>query len=201
MASRTLVPSSLALILAVTACKVPEASSPTAPTSPGENDAESGSTIPGATAPGAPAAPGGAAPPPASDPGAPAAPGVPPVPNEHSGPPLPELRVKSFGLHVGGAAKDTELRREVQRTLERGFPRYLDCYRLIEEPGSEGTFGADLVVAVDGGKAKVQQPRTKLKGEAFRACMIKAFESARFEAPSSGRAVVVSYSVKFSFAW
>jgi hypothetical protein len=128
---------------------------------------------------------------------------MPPVlaPNERPGPPLPELRVKSFGLHVGGAAKDTELRREVQRTLERGFPRYLDCYRLIEEPGSEGTFGADLVVAVDGGKAKVQQPRTKLKGEAFRACMIKAFESARFEAPSSGRAVVVSYSVKFSFGW
>jgi hypothetical protein len=31
--------------------------------------------------------------------------------------------------------------------------------------------------------------------------MTKAFESARFEPPSSGRAVVVSYSVKFSFAW
>jgi hypothetical protein len=31
--------------------------------------------------------------------------------------------------------------------------------------------------------------------------MIKAFESARFEPPSAGRAIVVSYSVKFSFGW
>jgi hypothetical protein len=201
MASRTLLLSSLALIFAVTACKVPEASSPTAPAPASETGAESGTSSPGASAPGEPPAPGSTVQSP-SDPGAPPA-AMPPVlaPNERPGPPLPELRVKSFGLHVGGAAKDTELRREVQRTLERGFPRYLDCYRLIEEPGSEGTFGADLVVAVDGGKAKVQQPRTKLKGEAFRACMIKAFESARFEAPSSGRAVVVSYSVKFSFGW
>lgn len=104
-------------------------------------------------------------------------------------------------MHVGGAAKDTELRREVQRTLERGFPRFLDCYRLVEEPGSEGTFGADLRVAGEGGRAKVEQPRTKLRGEAFRGCMIKAFESTRFDPPSSGRALVVSYSVKFSFGW
>ena len=109
--------------------------------------------------------------------------------------------MKSFGLHVGGAAKDNELKREVQRTLERGFPRYLDCYRLIEQPGSEGTFGADLHVPVEGGKPKVGQPRSALRGNAFRACMVKAFESARFDPPSSGRAVVVSYSVKFSFGW
>jgi hypothetical protein len=89
----------------------------------------------------------------------------------------------------------------VQRTLERSFPRYLDCYRLVEAPGSEGTFGADLYVAAEGGKAKVQQARTALKGEAFRTCMVKAFESTRFDAPSSGRALTVSYSVKFSFGW
>ncbi|HVR19609.1 MAG TPA: hypothetical protein VMS65_07930, partial [Polyangiaceae bacterium] len=62
-------------------------------------------------------------------------------------------------------------------------------------------FGADLRVPAEGGKAKVEQPRTKLRGEAFRACMIKSFESARFDPPSSGRAIVVSYSVKFSFGW
>jgi hypothetical protein len=109
--------------------------------------------------------------------------------------------VKSFGLHVGGAAKDSELRKEVQRTLERGFGRYLDCYRLVEAPGSEGTFRADLRVAAEGGKPKVELPQTPLRGEAFRACMIKAFESTRFDPPSSGRAIVVSYSVKFSFGW
>jgi hypothetical protein len=204
MASRIPVSSALALIVAATACKVPEATSPTAPATANGDDVPGASQAPGSTPPSEAsppssdaAAPSEAGSPPASG----AAPVPPPSQNERPGPPLPELRVKSFGLHVGGSAKDTELRNQVQRTLERGFPRYLDCYRLIEEPGTEGTFGADLRVAAEGGKGKVEQPRTKLRGEAFRACMIKSFESARFEPPSSGRAVVVSYSVKFSFAW
>jgi hypothetical protein len=205
MASRTLVSASLGVILCAHACRVPEATSPTTPASPSDEstsetpDPSSGAAAGASTS--VPGAPSGASTAPPVEPGATPSGPPPPAANERPGPPLPELRVKSFGLHVGGAAKDSELRGRVQRTLERGFPRYLDCYRLIEEPGSEGTFGADLRVASEGGRAKVEQPRTKLKGEAFRACMIKAFESARFDAPSSGRAVVVSYSVKFSFGW
>lgn len=203
MASRTLLSPALALIVLATACKVPEAASPNAPAAPSDRDATA--TAPAGEAPAsAPGEASTAAPPSAAEPGvapaASAAPSVQPAENERPGPPLPELRVKSFGLHVGGS-KDEELRKQVQRTLERGYPRYLDCYRLIDAPGSEGTFGADLRVPTEGGKAKVEQPRTKLPGEAFRACMIKAFESARFDPPSSGRALVVSYSVKFSFGW
>jgi hypothetical protein len=204
MASRTLVSPALALIFLVTACKVPEASSPNAPATPSDGNANETAATGDAPA-SSPGEASTALPPSVAEPGVSpppsAAPGVPPAENERPGPPLPELRVKSFGLHVGGAAKDEELRKHVQRTLERGFPRYLDCYRLIDAPGSEGTFGADLRVPVEGGKPKVEQPRTKLPGEAFRTCMIKALESARFDPPSTGRAIVVSYSVKFSFGW
>jgi hypothetical protein len=108
--------------------------------------------------------------------------------------------VKSFGLHVGGGAADAAARAEFLRTLEASSPRYLDCYRLIDQPGSVGTFGADLTLGGAGGKPKVGKPRTKLRGDAFQACMLRAFESISFEPPPSGRAVVVSYSVKFSFA-
>jgi hypothetical protein len=204
MASRTQLSPLLAVILTAMACKVPEAATPAPPSSSNEGTRPSAPETPSA-APGAPGAPSGAVAPSAGEPGvstAPgAAPGAPAAQNERPGPPLPELRVKSFGLHVGGAANDSEQRKEAQRTLERGFPRYLDCYRLIEAPGSEGTFGADLRVSAEGGKPTVGQPRTALRGEAFRACMVKAFESARFDPPSSGRAIVVSYSVKFSFGW
>jgi hypothetical protein len=127
-----------------------------------------------------------------------AAPG--PIAPEHHGAPLPELGVKSFGLHVGGAAKDAAARDDFLRVLEGASPRYLDCYRLLEEPGSVGTFGADLTVGGAGGKPRVTKVRTRLRGEAFGACMTRAFESVTFTAPPSGRAVVVSYSVKFSFS-
>jgi hypothetical protein len=109
--------------------------------------------------------------------------------------------VKSFGLHIGGSSRDAAQRDSFLEALERGSWRYLDCYPLVDEPGSEGTFGADLRVEPRGGKPAVRQVRTRLKGEAFRSCMEHAFESTRFDPTPSGRAVIVSYSVKFSFDW
>ena len=156
---------------------------------------------PGATQPAATAnAPAPAAP--ASSAASAAPPVVTPAPagTERRGPPLPELRVKSFGLHVGGSARDAAARADYLRVLEAGWWRYLDCYRLLERPGIEGTFGADLNVPGQGGKASVAHPRTKLRGTPFRECMERAFSSANFEPTPSGRAVVLSYSVKFTLA-
>jgi hypothetical protein len=112
---------------------------------------------------------------------------------------LPELSVKSFGLHIGGS-KDAGAREEFLRALEAASWRYLDCYRALEQPGAVGTFGADLAIGGAGGKAKVKTTRTKLRGEAFEACMVRALESVTFARPPSGRSVVVSYSVKFSLS-
>lgn len=113
--------------------------------------------------------------------------------------PLPELTVKSFGLHLGGGAKDEETRSAYLRQLEYGFPEYLECYRELETPGKEGTFGVDLRVEAQGGRARVEQTRTKLSGDEFKACMVRSLEALRFKAPPRGRAVMVSYSVKFAF--
>jgi len=118
---------------------------------------------------------------------------------ELTGPPLPELSVKSFGLHLGGGAKDEDTRAAFLRQLEHGFPDYLECYRELETPGKEGTFGADLRIDAQGGRARVEQTRTKLSGEEFKQCMVRSIEALRFKAPPSGRALMVSYSVKFSW--
>jgi hypothetical protein len=117
------------------------------------------------------------------------------VPIVTSGPPLPELKVKTFGLHIGGGGSDDE-RASLVRALEQRFPRYLDCYRLVEEPGKTGSFGVDLRIAREGGAPNVGQPRSALGGDDFKRCMVRAFESVRFEKPE--RPTVVSYSVKFS---
>lgn len=118
---------------------------------------------------------------------------------ELTGPPLPELSVKSFGLHLSGGAKDDETRAAFLRQLEHGFPDYLECYRELETPGKEGTFGADLRIEAQGGRARVEQTRTKLSGDAFKQCMVRSIEALRFKAPPNGRALMVSYSVKFSW--
>jgi hypothetical protein len=118
---------------------------------------------------------------------------------ELSGPPLPELAVKSFGLHLGGGARDDATRDAYLRQLEHGFPDYLECYRELDVPGKEGTFGVDLRIEGQGGRPRVEQTRTKLSGDDFKQCMVRSIEALRFKPPPSGRALMVSYSVKFAF--
>jgi hypothetical protein len=188
--------------LALAACAAPAARGPGAETArPVGAGGDAGPPAPEANdgaepvAGAAPTNPGG--PTPSTD--APSSPGAPPAPERH-GRPLPELSVKSFGLHIGGRAQDAAAREQFLRPLEGASTRYLDCYRLVAEPGSVGTFGADLTVAAAGGKPRVGKPRTRLRGDEFAACMVRAFESVTFAPPPSGRAVVVSYSVKFNFS-
>jgi hypothetical protein len=111
-----------------------------------------------------------------------------------SGPPLPEVRVKTYGLHLGGG-RDEE-REPILLTIEHSFPRFLACYPLVDEGGKEGTFGIDLVVPTEGGRPRVDQPRTGIRGDEFKACMVKAFETLKFK--PQRRATAVSYSLKFS---
>ncbi|HWP04606.1 MAG TPA: hypothetical protein VNN72_02635 [Polyangiaceae bacterium] len=183
--------------VALAGCAKPASERPAAAPASGSAASPPEGAPPDATAPPgtAPAtAPPGTAPPVAIGPGA-----APAAPERH-GPPLPELSVKSFGLHVGGSAADAAARADFLRALEAGTPSYLDCYRAIEVPGSVGTFGADLTIGGSGGKAKVGKPRTKLRGDAFQTCMVRALESVSFARTPSGRTVVVSYSVKFNLS-
>lgn len=194
----------LLVALLLGACAAPaERRAPNAPPASGGTSAPPAGEIapPAATTAGALPNPPAetAAPAPPVAPTAPTANGVAPVgPPERHGPPLPELSVKSFGLHIGGSAQDAAARDEFLRALEASSSRYLDCYRLVEQPGSVGTFGADLTVGARGGKAKLGKSRTKLRGDAFQACMLNALESVSFPPTPSGRAAVISYSVKFN---
>ncbi len=60
-----------------------------------------------------------------------------------------------------------------------------------------GTFGVDLLVPAAGGKAEVSEPRTAMRGEAFRECIVTAFEAVEFAPPKRG-ATRFSYSLSFS---
>lgn len=118
-----------------------------------------------------------------------------------SGPPpgtpsLPEVNVRNVGLHVGGGRNDAASKAPFLSTLERHHPDFLRCYRLVEEPGTQGTFGVDLHVGRKGVVERVEQPRPGLPGDEFRDCMVRVFEKVQFEPMSSP--VVISYSVRFS---
>lgn len=108
---------------------------------------------------------------------------------------LPAVSVKTVGLHVGGGPNDTEGKAPFLGALEQHFPDFLRCYPQVSEPGKGGSFGVDLRIGPNGGRARVEQPRSALEGDRFRACMVSAFEAIEF--PQLKRPLVISYSLRF----
>ena len=88
-------------------------------------------------------------------------------------------------------------RRNLVKLFERNFAAFRRCHASAAEHTQNASFGVDLLVPKEGGRAKVRQTRTALSGPAFKSCMERAFEAIRFEAPVTARPEIVSYSVLF----
>ena len=111
---------------------------------------------------------------------------------------MPELKVENIGLHVGGGPNDADTKAPFQRAVAARFPQFLDCYRKNEDPEKGGRFGIDLHIARAGGRPKVEQPRTAMRGQDFRACVQSVFESVEFE--KTKKPTTISYSLHFTLA-
>jgi len=110
--------------------------------------------------------------------------------------PLPELKVENIGLHIGGGPNDAETKAPFLSAVAERFPSFMDCYRKNEDPATGGRFGVDLHIARAGGHARLEQPRTVLRGAEFRACLTSVFEAVEFQKPKKG-ATTISYSLRF----
>ena len=110
--------------------------------------------------------------------------------------PLPELRVENIGLHIGGGPNDAETKAPFLSAVAERFPSFMDCYRKNEDPAAGGRFGIDLHIARTGGHARLEQPRTTLRGADFRACLSSVFETVDFQKPKKGP-TTISYSLRF----
>lgn len=133
----------------------------------------------------------------ASAPPPPPAPPVEPTAPASPAEALPEVKVESFGLHIGGGPNDDASKRPILDAIAKHFDEFRACYVKVQDPAKGGTFGVDLRIGRDGGKAKVEQPRTGMKANEFRECVLGVFKNVTFDKPPKGP-TVVSYSLKFS---
>ncbi|MBI5533911.1 MAG: hypothetical protein HY898_14410 [Deltaproteobacteria bacterium] len=99
-------------------------------------------------------------------------------------------------MHIGGGPNDAATKEPIKLSVEPHFDAFRKCYPLVEGKGA-GDFGIDLKIGKDGGKAKLSEPRTAMKGAAFKDCVVKVFEGIEFRKPKGG-ATVVSYSLRFT---
>jgi hypothetical protein len=109
---------------------------------------------------------------------------------------LPHVRIKNIGLHIGGGPNDAATKGPFLKAIEARFDDFRRCYGKIETPREKGTFGIDLLVPKDGGHAETSNPRTAMKGDAFRACVIEVFERVAFDPPKRGP-TKLSYALAF----
>jgi biopolymer transport protein ExbD len=146
------------------------------------------------------AAPPAEPPPTAPPPPPPSASAEPPAaPPAEPAQPLPEVKVEAVGLHIGGGPNDEATKAPFLHAIEQHFDELRACYVKAEDPEKGGTYGVDFNIGKGGGKAKLEQPRTGMKGPEFRKCVLGVFENVEFEKPKKG-ATVISYSVRFRLA-
>lgn len=105
-------------------------------------------------------------------------------------------KVVSIGMHVAGGPFDEPTKVPFKRAVEPHYPRLLACLDHVTPPQG-GDAGVDLAIDAKGGKAKVTNPRSTIKSDAFVGCVVAFFESIEFEPPKNGR-TNVSYSVRFT---
>lgn len=101
-------------------------------------------------------------------------------------------------MHVGGGENDASEKAPIKKSVEPHFDSFKRCFGLAEDQKKGGDFGVDIAIDKAGGKAKVSHPRTGIKGDGFKDCMVKAFEGIDFLKPKGGKATVVSYSLRFT---
>jgi hypothetical protein len=106
-----------------------------------------------------------------------------------------DASVRTIGLHVGGGPNDDATRGKFIAPIEKEFDALLRCHALAEKRDRNASVGVDLLIPAGGGRAKVQDLRTALRGDEFKGCAQTVFE--RVEFPSVARATVVSYSMLF----
>jgi hypothetical protein len=110
------------------------------------------------------------------------------------------VTVRNIGIHIGGGPNDSATKAPIAESVSPHFDELRDCWQKVDDPARGGTFGVDLLVPAAGGRAVVSHPRTALRGDAFRDCVVAALEKIDFAKPRGGRRTVatcVSYSLAF----
>jgi hypothetical protein len=110
-------------------------------------------------------------------------------------PPLEDVSVKHYGMHIGGGPNTEQAKARYLDPIERRFDELRNCHVLAKNRKVQASFGVDLLIGSQGGRAKIKDYRTQLSGKDFQMCVLGILGEVRFPVPE--RATVVSYSILF----
>ena len=111
--------------------------------------------------------------------------------------PLPDVEVTNIGMHIGGEANTPAQKQPIREAVHRHYDDFRRCYGKLDSPPKEATFGVDMRIEKDGGRAKISNPRNTFEDNALTPCFIAVFESVEFPKPKKPVAQIVSFSLRF----
>jgi hypothetical protein len=107
------------------------------------------------------------------------------------------VRVENIGMHIGGGPNDAVNKAPIADSVAPHFDEIRACWARVDDPSRGGDFGIDLLIQPGGGRAEVSHPRTAIRPDAFRECVVAVFEQVEFQKPKKGL-TKVSYSLRFA---
>jgi hypothetical protein len=106
--------------------------------------------------------------------------------------------VKNIGMHIGGGPNTRAAKTPIREAVRPHYDALRACYKKAHRPRDKATYGVDIRIPADGGRARISNPRTSLRGTGLRGCMLRVFTKVEFPKPPRDTAIVVSYSVRFT---
>ena len=110
---------------------------------------------------------------------------------------LPELSLRSIGMHIGGGENTPAEKRPWLEDLAQAESKLLACHLLTSQPLKGGVIGVEYYVGKAGGSAEIRSVRHKLGAEDYAQCLNEAFEFIQFHQPRQPTVV----SCAFRFSW
>ena len=110
---------------------------------------------------------------------------------------LPEVEIHNVGMHIGGEDNTAEQKRPIRAEVAKHYDDMRRCYAKAVEPARKATFGVDMRIVGAGGPAKISNPRSGLKGEGVKECLVQVFEGIEFPRQPRGVDRMVSFSIEF----
>lgn len=110
---------------------------------------------------------------------------------------LPEVDIRNIGMHIGGEENTAEQKRPIRAEVTKHYDAMRRCYAKAVDPAKTATFGVDMRIPGDGGRPTISKPRSGLKGEGVKECLVAAFEAIEFPRQPNGQPRMVSYSIEF----
>lgn len=111
--------------------------------------------------------------------------------------PLPDVDIRNIGMHIGGEENTAEQKRPIRAEVTKHYDAMRRCYAKAVDPAKSATFGVDMRIPGDGGPPVITKPRSGLKGEGVKECLVAAFEAIQFPRQPNGQPRMVSYSIEF----